>query len=274
MELLTFYGSGLRDFMRFRCRPSMDLLVVLVSFLALIAGLYSAWKTFTIASAWVPVSMFILGVVVPIAYNSLVKKRPLSETGLSKKYWLRSLILGPILFVILFLFAPSHSPLASFIPAVASLTFTELLPLLALELTAGLFWTIFFHGWVQMRFERAFGAIPAILVAATFFALHHVGYGEPLSLSHLAQPFVGGIIFSTVFRLTRNILILWPIFHPVSGLFADLTTNLRLPFGSTYGYTGVLALMWLFIAIVYWKQKERRSLGALGQEPTQTLGAA
>lgn len=255
MGKINSYGGGVRDFLQFRYRPSMDLLVVSVSFIAMVAGLHAAWRTATISGVWVPVSMFALGVVVPIAYNSLIKKRPLSETGISGKHLLGSLVLGLILSMLV-LIAPS--PTVTFIDAVKALTFTELLPLLALEITAGLFWVIFFQGWVQMRFERAFGAIPAILVAAAFFALHHAAYGESLSLYHMAPLFMAGVVNAAVFRMTGNILALWPFFISTSGLSSDLMVwNLRLPLESAYGYAGVLVLMWLFISVVYWRQKEK-----------------
>ena len=256
--------SSLRSFLQIRFQLSMDLLVVLVSFFVMVVGLYTAWKIDTIAGAWVPVSMLVLGVLVPIAYNSLVKNRPLSETGISKKYWLRNLVLGFVLSAIFLIAPPPSSSSITFIAAVKALTFTELLPLLALEITAGLFWTIFFGGWVQMRFERAFGAIPAIPIAAAFFALHHIGYGESISLSHMAPLFMAGIINFAIFRITGNILILWPFFIATTGLSSDLMQwNLRLPFESTYRYLGVLVLMWLFIAIVHWKQKRKESFESL-----------
>ncbi len=243
---------GLRNFLQIRFQPSMDLFVVLLSFFALVAGLYTVWKTVSIAGVWVPVAMLVLGIIIPIAYNSFVKKRPLSEIGISKKHWLRSLVLGLIL-AIAFLAAPAPAG-TSLIGAVTALTLTELLPLLALEITAGLFWAIFFFGWVQMRFERAFGAIPAIFIAAAFFALHHVAYGEPVSLLYMGH-FVGGLIHAAIFRTTRNIFILWPFFVPTTGLSYELGWGLRLPFEATYGYIGVLVLMWSFVAIVRWKQK-------------------
>ncbi len=250
-------GGGLRNFLHLRCQPSKELLVVLASYLVMVVGLYTAWKTFTIASVLVPISMFILGISVPIAYNCLVKNRPLSETGIHRKYWMRSLVLGFVLSAIVFIAPPPSSSSISFIAALKALTFTELFPLLALEITAGLFWVIFFCGWIQMRFERAFGAIPAIFIAAAFFALHHIGYGESISLSHMAPLFMGGIIISAIFRITGNILIVWPFFIATTGLSSDLMNwNLRLPFESAYGYISILVLMWLFIAVVHWKQKK------------------
>ena len=260
MKSLRLYNDGLREFVQFRFQPSMDLLVVLVSFLSLIITLYYTWKLFTITSVLVPLSMFILGVLIPILYNSFVKDQPLSEIGIRKTYWQRSLVLGFIL-SILIVIAPVPPGLTAttttFIAAVKDLTFIELLPLLALEITAGLFWTIFFCGWIQLRFERAFGAIPAILVAAALFALHHAGYGETISPSHMVPLFMAGIVNSTIFRITRNILILWPFFIAKTGLSSDLLQwNLRLPFESTYTYFGVLILMWLSIAVTHYQQKK------------------
>lgn len=43
------------------------------------------------------VSLLLIGVVVPIAYTTLVKKRPLAEVGITTRYWLPSIILGAIL---------------------------------------------------------------------------------------------------------------------------------------------------------------------------------
>lgn len=85
------------------------MLVVLASFIVMVVGLYTAWKIDTIAGAWVPVSMFVLGILVPI-------------------YWLGSLVLGIILGAII-LIAPSPTPSlrGTFIPIFTSLTFTELL---------------------------------------------------------------------------------------------------------------------------------------------------
>ncbi len=253
--------TRLKNFLQIRFQPSVDLLVVFVSFFVMIAGLYVAWRTFTIVSAWVPVSMFVLGIAIPIAYNSFIKKRPLSEIGISKKFLLISLIIGFILSVFIFVAPSPENPSVTLVVAIKSLTFIELLPLLALEITAGLFWVIFFNGWVQIRFESAFGAIPAILAAAAFFALHHVGYGESISPSHMAPLFMAGIINSVIFRITRNIFILWPFFIATTGLSADLIQwNLRLPFESIFGYFGVLALMWLFIITIYWQQKKKEAI--------------
>ena len=242
----------MRELLKFRFQPSMDLLVVLVSFLALTIFIYITWVIVTPADE---ITFFILNglflmfsVAVPIAYNSLVKKRPLSETGISKKYWKRSLALGLIVSAIFLGPGPSA--------AVVWPTFMELLPLISFEIALGLFFAIFFQCWAQMRFEKAFGAIPAILIASALFSLHHIGYsGYNEFVPQAVGLFVAGLIPAAIFRITKNILIIWPFFFPISSLLNELGWGFRLPFEATYWFAGILSGMLLFIAIVRWKQK-------------------
>lgn len=87
--------------------------------------------------------------------------------------------------------------------------FMELFPLVVMSLTVGLFEAIFFRGWIQLRFEKAFDPIPAIPIAAASYALYHVGYG--MTSSEMWFLFLLGIEFAIAFRVTRNILVLWPL---------------------------------------------------------------
>ena len=248
-------GSSLGDFLQFRFQPSIDLLVVLVSSLVLDICFYVTWQIVTRANATVffilcgPVSFFAAGIAVPIAYNSLVKKRPLSEMGISKKHWKKSLVLSAIV-----------CPLPFFRPhtTIAWPTFTQLLPLILFEVASALFFVIFFQCWVQMRFEKAFGAIPAIIITGALFSLHHISYsGYRAYIPQMWTLFFNGMVSAIVFRLARNMLISWPFFMSAAGLANELTWGFRLPFEYTYGFTGVVALMLLFIAIVHWRQKKR-----------------
>jgi len=252
-----FYRDKLGDFLQFRFKPSMDLLVVLVTFLVLHICVSITWQIVTMANAvvffllWGPVSMFAAGIVVPIAYNSLVKKRPLSEMGISKKHWKKSLVLSLIVLAIVSSNSSNARAYARIPP------FMELLPLISFEIVSGLFFAMFFQCWAQLRFEKAFGAIPAILIAAALFSLHHISYaGYSAYIPQIWFLFSCGTLGSIVFRITRNILILWPFPISATGLFNELAGGFRLPFEYTYGFIGILALMWLFIAIVHWRQKK------------------
>jgi len=96
----------------------------------------------------------------------------------------------------------------------------EFVPLVTMALPVGLFEAIFFRGWVQMRFEKAFGILPGIVLGSAIYALYHVGYGmEPDDIAFL---FIIGLIYASVFRLTKNLLIIWPFLTPMGGLFNNI----------------------------------------------------
>ncbi|MCZ7574491.1 MAG: hypothetical protein M5U01_38570 [Ardenticatenaceae bacterium] len=47
-----------------------------------------------------------------------------------------------------------------------------MVPLVAVALTVGLFEAVFFYGWLQLRFEEAFGVIPSLLLASLAYNLY------------------------------------------------------------------------------------------------------
>jgi membrane protease YdiL (CAAX protease family) len=190
-----------------------------------------------------PIALLLLGVILPISYNSIVKKRPLSTTGIKKEYWLPSLALGGALGIITYLDTLGTIELPSF---------RELLPLVMMALTVGLFEAVFFRGWIQLRFEKAFGAIPAIIIGAMFYSLYHIGYG--MTVEEMWFLFFLGISFAFAFRVTKNILVLWPFYTWLGGLYTNISEGLRIPFESTYGFVNVLAWMIIFPAILYFKK--------------------
>jgi len=71
------------------------------------------------------------------------------------------------------------------------------------------FWEVFFvFGWLQLRFERAFGILPAIPLASLGFAAYHFGTFPTEGLIELFQV---GLVFAIAFRITRSVLALIPI---------------------------------------------------------------
>jgi hypothetical protein len=58
-----------------------------------------------------------------------------------------------------------------------------------------------------------------------------------------------GIVFAAVFRLTRNVIVLWPFYTPVGGLYTNLSEGLTLPFDATYGFVLTLGLMVAVIVV-------------------------
>lgn len=137
----------------------------------------------------------------------------------------------------------------------------EFVPLVTMALPVGLFEAIFFLGWVQMRFEKAFGILPGIVLGSAIYALYHVGYGmEPDDIAFL---FIIGLIYASVFRLTKNLLIIWPFLTPMGGLFNNIKEGLILLFEATYGFVLVLGLMigFTICLIIYNRRKQRNSDG-------------
>lgn len=76
------------------------------------------------------------------------------------------------------------------------------------------FWEPFFvFGWLYLRWERAFGWLPAILLTGAGFALQHIGSVPP----EAAVGFGGfALAFAIVFAFVRNLAILWPLFYPIA----------------------------------------------------------
>jgi hypothetical protein len=244
--------KGVYKFLEVKWNPSTDLVFVAASYLALVTCLYMAFRVVTTTNValnfilYGPVSMLMLGVVLPVAYNSLAKKRPLSSTGITSSNVALSLGLGIVLGVNTYMNTLNKITLPPFV---------ELLPLAVMAVTVGLFESVFFRGWVQLRLEDAFGAIPSIILGAGMYSLYHIGYG--MTLQEMRYLFVLGVVFATAFRVTRNIAVLWPFYTWIGGLYTNLSEGLRLPFESIYGFTIVFAAMVASIAYIYVKTRDR-----------------
>jgi membrane protease YdiL (CAAX protease family) len=94
---------------------------------------------------------------------------------------------------------------------------------------------------VLQRLEEAFGFIPALLLGSALYAAYHVGYGMPTS--EMVFLFFIGILYAVAFRLTRSVLILWPVFQPMGQLITLIKDQLALPFLAALGFIEALILM-------------------------------
>jgi membrane protease YdiL (CAAX protease family) len=98
---------------------------------------------------------------------------------------------------------------------------------------------------VLTRLEDTFGTIPAILLGSALYAAYHIGYGMPAS--EMVFLFFIGIMFAVVFRLTKNIFILWPIFQPMGQLVTLVKDGLSLPTIAALGFIEALILMLVLV---------------------------
>ena len=232
------WRKGLIQLVSVHWRPNRDTFVALGSYLLVVTGLFTAFQVFTTARVaanfimFGPITLAGLGVALPVFYTALKRRKPLADLGLTSHNLIISLALSILL------------GLDTYRNTLGTLNVTWTInhvALITMALTVGLFEAIFFRGWLQLRFEEAFGILPAILLGAFCYALYHVGYG--MTGSEIIFLFSLGLMFAAVFRLTRNIFILWPLYTPIGGLFTNLTEGLSLPFEATYGFVITMVMM-------------------------------
>jgi hypothetical protein len=120
---------------------------------------------------------------------------------------------------------------------------STLAPLVALALCIGFFETVFWRGWMLSRLEESFiGLLPALVISSVAYSLYHIGYGMPWS--EMAFLFLIGVIYACVFRITRNVFILWPVLQPMGQLTTLLKDGgLQLPQIAILGFGEVLIAM-------------------------------
>jgi hypothetical protein len=84
----------------------------------------------------------------------------------------------------------------------------------AYVLLAVTFECLFFYSFLRTLLERSFGIVPAIALAALFYAFHHAGF-QP----EFGKLFFVGVLYATVFRLGNSALLIWPFFLGVGGVY-------------------------------------------------------
>ena len=78
---------------------------------------------------------------------------------------------------------------------------------------------VFIYGFLRYELERAFGILPAILITAVFYSLHHAGF-QP----EFTKLFFVGVMYVTVFCFTHNIFSIFPFFWGVGAVW-DVLVN-------------------------------------------------
>lgn len=124
-------------------------------------------------------------------------------------------------------------------------------------------WEPFFvYGWLQLRFERAFGVIPGILLAGGSFGLYHVGTYSMVGVMELA---FFGAMFAVIFHIGRsNLLALWPLTWAVA---ASIGTLGRFEYDWWAVGTSLLLLVVTAIGIHAIVRKRDRSGDLMGESP-------
>jgi hypothetical protein len=240
----------------FRFKPSKEILVVILSWVLVVTAFYLAFQIFTterVAANFIVYGILgiaLCGVMVPVVWNTLVMRRPLSALGITKKYLTASILAGLVLTVIQYFMTLKNIELP---------IYRELLPLITMAVAVGFYENVFYRGWVQLRMEEYFGILPAILLSAVLYSLYHIGYGMPSG--EMITLFIIGLTFSTIFRLTRNIFILYPLLTPSGALYTLITDGLIIPFEAMYGFASVIFFIIVGLAVITkWAKNKNDSL--------------
>lgn len=191
----------------------------------------------------------LLGVVGPVVYQVWGRRRPLRSLGLGRHQLGQTLVMGLVLAAAQF----AVTFLGYSMPAPATWV-----PLLGMSLVVGLFEAVFFRGFVQGRLESSFGPVPAVAGAAVLYGAYHVGYG--MGVSELWFLLALGVVYAVAYRLTSNVLILWPLLTPMGAFFNNLSNgDIDLPWASLLGFADVALLMALAIWLAH--RRERKQAG-------------
>jgi len=245
-------------------KPSWDLAAVAVSWILVVGALYTANQIIgpevggglPYFALYGIVAATLCGVGIPLLWMVVIRGRPLSELGITTR-WLALSLAVQLIFAAL--------QYSGTLAQVKIPSFEQLVPLAAMALAIGFFEALFWRGWVLLRLEEAFGILPAILLGSLLYAAYHVGYGMPLD--EIEFLFFIGILFAVIFRLTKNVFILWPLFQPMGQLVTLVRDQLTLPLVSTLGFVDILIVMLVLVWLAgrYHAKHEKSQLSANAQ---------
>lgn len=228
----------------FTWSPSSDTLVAVLTEIAMIAAYWTT--THLLSGGWDDVLVFGvltnlgLNVLFPVWWIAYHRRQPLSELGITTRRWLPSLLIGMGLAIF------SSFRLRQMAAGVAWLPHVLF--------NAVILWEPFFvHSWLQLRFDRAFGILPGVLLAGLSFAAYHVGTYPPAGLVVLL---ISGLFFAAIFRLTSNLLILWPLVWSVSSSIGTLMGGMQFTWNQVATWSVILLIQLGFIGYTWWGQRK------------------
>jgi hypothetical protein len=164
----------------------------------------------------------VCGFALPWFYALVVERSSLSGMGVTRKRWKLSLSLNCILGAFFIAAVLARADWGAILQG-------EFWAATLVLLTGNLFELFLYYGFIHLRLERAFGVIPAILATAAIYSLWHVG----TELTMVQQPWLGlgklflvGVMYQSVFSITRNLLTIWPFFVG-GGVLIDFVLDIK-----------------------------------------------
>jgi hypothetical protein len=222
--------------------PNDDTLVALLTEVVMMVAYWSA--THLLGRGWYGVLVFGLltnlglNVLFPVWWIAYHRQQPLRELGITTRRWLPSLIVG---FALTAFSSFGLRQRAAGIDLLRQVLFN-----------AVILWEPFFvFGWLQLRYDRAFGIVPGVLLTALSFAAYHIG---TYPLAELIVLLICGLAFAIIFRLTSNLLIMWPLFWSVSSSIGTLMGGMQFTWSQVAIWSVILLIQLGFIGYTWWRQ--------------------
>ena len=214
-------------------QPGPDTLIALGT---LIAFWLCYWAGTAISEWFLYGGILIFGTVIPAWTVLQVRREGWAGLGLRRRFLIVSLIIAAVL--------GAGSAYQLF--AEAAQQDVAVLPHLLFNLTV--FWEPFFvFGWLYLRWERAFGWLPAIVLTGLGFTLQHVG---AVSFAAAVSFGVFAVIFAIAFTFVRNLAILWPLFYPVASGIGTLQAGLAMGWDSALAGLVLLAVQVVVLVLI------------------------
>jgi membrane protease YdiL (CAAX protease family) len=223
----------------FAWSPTGDTLVAVVTEIAMVAAY---WTTaHLLGFGWDAVLVFGvltnlgLNVLFPVWWIAYHRKQPLSELGITTHRWLASLLIGVGLAVFSSFGLRQHVAGVDWLPHVL--------------FNAIILWEPFFvFGWLQLRYDRAFGILPGVLLTGLSFAAYHIDTYPPAGLVTLL---ISGLFFAAIFRLTSNLLIVWPLAWCVGSSIGTLMGGMQFTWNQVAAWSAILLIQLAFIGYTW-----------------------
>jgi len=190
--------------------------------------------------------MFLVGFLFPLIHIRR-SGAGFASFGLSARRWYLFLPINMGLAVVLYfkLMSSSPPPPGFQLDALALWNAAYVMVALTFEL-------LFFYAFLRTLFERAFGPVVAVVLAALFYSFHHAGF-QP----EFAKLFLVGLLYATVFRLGNSALLIYPFFLAVGGIH-DVLIKSQVVATIRYPEPRTLVLSVLMLAAVVWAWKGQR----------------
>jgi hypothetical protein len=228
----------------FAWAPNIDTLMALLTEAWMIGAYYTVnhWIRSDVGAAlqFGLLTNLLVNVLLPLWWITIYRKQPLSELGITTRRWLPALFIGIALAVFGSFRLRELAAGTDWLPHVVY--------------NAVILWEPFFiFAWLQLRFDRAFGILPGVLLTGLSFAAYHIGTFPPASLVVLL---ISGLVYAAIFRLTRNLLSMWPLAWCVASSLGTLMGPYHFTWQQVAIWSVILVIQLSFIGYVWWKQRK------------------